>query len=340
MLSRDADACYWIGRFVERAEATSRMVDVHYHTALETFLPYAADAPIESDDIATLGWQPILAISGNAADYHERYGKENDRDILYFFAFDYDNPDSIISVWTKARENARSVRELISSEMWESINISYLDLRSWDVDQVLQKSPHQFFHHLRNASHLFQGILNRTMMMGEERDWLDTGRFLERACQTARLLDVKYHNLLPGTLHQSEEPGVSYLDDPYGIGGPLDVHGWTAVLKSVSAFEMFCKTHRDGINPSNVVDFLVLNAQFPASVRHGIIRVEGCLRRIAGTAPNAPVNEPERIIGRLRADLTYTSPSEIIGQGLHGYLQRVLVQCNAIGDAIGRCYLS
>lgn len=340
MLSRDAEACYWIGRYVERAEATARMVDVHYHTALETFLPYASEAPIESEDIITLGWQPILAISGNANDYHHRYGKETDRNVLHFFAFDYDNPDSIISVWTKARENARSVRELISSEMWEAINVSYLELRSWDVDQVLSKSPHEFFHRVRDSSHLFQGILNRTMMMGEAREWLDSGRFLERACQTARLLDVKYHDLLPSTLYHSDDPQIAGVDDPYGVGGPLDTHGWTAVLKSVSAFEMFCKTHRNGINPTNVVDFLVLNGQFPASVRHGIIRVESCLRRIAGSGPNAPGTEPERLVGRLRADLTYTNSREIIEQGLHGFLGRVLAQCNTIGDSIGRYYLS
>ena len=118
--------------------------------------------------------------------------------MLYFFAFDPDNPNSILSAWTSARENARSIREQIASEMWESLNISYLQLREWDVDRVLAGGPHEFFQMVEDASHLFQGILNRTMMMGEARDWLDTGRFLERAGQTARLLDVKYHDLLTG----------------------------------------------------------------------------------------------------------------------------------------------
>ncbi len=344
MLSRDADTCYWIGRYVERAEATARMVDVHYHAALEAFLPYTVAPGMEGDETNTLGWQPILAISGNAADFAKRYGKENDRDVLQFFAFDFDNPDSIASVWTAARENARSIRELIASEMWEEINKFYLELLDWDVDTVMATSPHIFFHRVKNASHLFQGILNRTMMMGESRDWLDTGRFLERACQTARVVDVKYHDLLPGTLYNEVYPDegmdMAGIRDPYGVGGPLDTHGWTAVLKSVSAFEMFCKTHRDGINPTNVVDFLILNPQFPASVRHGIGRVEGCLRRIAGSSPTAPASEPERLIGRLRADLSYTSPREIIDQGLHSFLGRVLVQCNTIGEAIARTYLS
>ena len=130
MLCRDAEACYWIGRYVERAEATARMVDVHYHTSLESL-----------ETLGSIGWQPILAISGNSFDYAARYGKETDRDVLNFFAFDEKNPDSILSTWTSARENARSIRELIASEMWEAINVSYLELREWNVDRILRTSP-------------------------------------------------------------------------------------------------------------------------------------------------------------------------------------------------------
>ena len=343
MLSRDADACYWIGRYVERAEATARMVDVHYHATLETFLPTAHESAFEPEDAGSLSWQPILAISGGAAAFAKRYGKESDRSVLHYFAFDMDNADSILSVWTAARENARSIRELIASEMWEAINISYLEMREWDVDRILRGTPHEFFRLVRNASHLFQGILNRTMMMGEGREWLDTGRFLERSCQTARLLDVKYHDLLPATTRPSggseasaEEKGL--IADPFGVGGPLDTHGWIAVLKSVSAFEMYCKTHRDGIRPSSVVDFLVMNPHFPASVRHGVGRIEGCLRRISGTS-GEQMTEPERLIGRLRADLTYTHPGEIIANGLHTFLAGVQSRFNAIGESIARTYL-
>ena len=132
-------------------------------------------------------------------------------------------------------------------------------------------------------------------------------------------------------------PGIDV--DPFGVGGPLDIHGWTSVLKSVSAFEMFLKTHRDGIRPASVVDFLVLNSHFPASVRHGIGRVESCLRRISGTVGDGPVTEPERLIGRLRADLTYSRPEEIIAGGLHAFLENVQYRCDAIGNAINKAYL-
>jgi uncharacterized alpha-E superfamily protein len=350
MLSRDADACYWIGRYVERAEATARMVDVHYHAALESPLSPLRDGDTDSE-LSTLRWQSILAISGTEAAFHRRYENAADRDVLHYFAFDPDNSNAILTVWKKARENARCIREQIASEMWESLNMSYLRLREWDVDSVLAHSPHVFFQKVKDASYIFQGILNRTMLMSEARDWLDTGRFLERADQTARLLDVKYHDLLPPYQEREDatENGVpaapiTTAEPPtlsaYGVGGALDMHGWIAVLKSVSAFEMFRKIYQDGITPSHVVDFLVLNTRFPASVRHGIGRVEGCLRRISDNQHEEPSTEPERLLGRLRADLTYSQPEEIIRDGLHEFLEDVQTRCAAIGHAITRTYLS
>lgn len=343
MLSRDADSCYWIGRYVERAEATARMVDVHYHAALEAPL----QPRVEGDGgLQPMQWHTLLEISGTMSDYEARHETENDRDVIDFFVFDAGNPDSILSTWRKARENARSIREQLASEMWESVNITYLELKDWNVDRILAGSPHEFFQTVKNGSHLFQGILNRTMLMGETRDWLDIGRFLERAGQTARLLDVKYHDLLP--IHAPDPAAAVFAQDeprhppphPYGVGGPLDMHGWIAVLKSVSAFEMYRKVHHSGITPARVVAFLLLNTQFPASVRHGVGRVEGCLKRISGNGRDEPSTEPERLAGRLRADLTYTRPEEIIKGGLHEFLESVQDRCTALGNSITRTYLS
>src|SRR5437870_3147891 len=153
MLSREADACYWIGRYVERAEATARMIDVHYHYGLE--LPSVG---------STMQWGSILAISGAEEDFQTRYGPDirtDERAILRFFVFDDAHPDSILSCVRSARENARGIRESISSEMWQSLNSAFLDLRGWDVDRVLGVSPHTFFQRVKNSSHLFQGITNR-----------------------------------------------------------------------------------------------------------------------------------------------------------------------------------
>lgn len=331
MLSRDADACYWIGRYVERAEATARMVDVHYHSALETtFDPATEEVPIL--------WNSLLSISGSEEGFYKKYQEPTDRNILYHFAFDTENPDSILQMWGMARENARSIREQLSSEMWESLNISWLALREWDMDRLLAGIPHTFFQQVKNASHLFQGILNRTMMMGETRDWLDTGRFLERGGQTARLLDVKYHDLLPA--YRTQQATLLKTSEEWGVGSIIDMHSWIAVLKSVSAFEMYRKTYREGIYPNHIIDFLVLHPQFPASVRHCMARVEGCLRRISGHRTDDAPSKAERILGRLNADLNYSRPEEIIQSGLHEFLEHVLEQCDTIGDAITTQYLS
>ncbi len=326
MLSREADACYWIGRYVERAEATARMVDIQYHFALESGREVTP-------------WAPMLEVAEGAEDFHRRWGEETDRNALHFFAFDEQNPDSIVRTWGSARENARTIRDQLASELWEALNIFHLRLKEWNVDRLITESPGPFFREVKNASHLFQGILNRTQLMGEPRDFLDIGRFLERSSQTARLLDVKYHDILPA-IGQAQSQGTqrqSFGYDPLGVGGPLDTHGWVATLKSVSAFEMFRKTHRDGITPANVVAFLVLNPDFPASVIHGIERVESCLRRVRGLGRRTP---PEYAATNLAEQLRGASADEIVSDGLHECLRSVLEDIDALGLLVTRTYLT
>lgn len=323
MLSRHADAAFWIGRYTERAEATARMIDVHYHFGLES--PLVGEA---------LRWSSILAISGQEEEFAERYARPEERAILEFFAFDPQNSSSIYSCIRAARENGRSIRDQIASEMWECLNRQYLEYREWDVERVLRGSPFAFFQKVKDGAHLFQGITNRTLMMGEARDFFDAGRFLERADQTARILDVKYHDLLP----QFAGVGVR-VGEAGAVGGPVDTHGWVAVLKSVGAYEAFRKTNRKGITPEGVAEFLVLNPQFPASVRHSIGRVEACLRRISGNRDLAPCNAAEREVGRLYNDLNYLQAAQIVVEGLHEFLEDVQSRCTSIGNAIHATYL-
>lgn len=322
MLSRHADAAFWIGRYVERFEATARLIDVHYHFGLES--PLVGEA---------LRWSSILAISGQAEAFERRALGSDERAILHFFAFDEKNPSSICSCLRSARNNARTIRDQISSEMWECLNALYVDFRGWDVTRAIEVGPFAFFLWIKNGSHLFQGITNRTLMMGEARDFHDAGRFLERADGTARILDVKYHDLLPA---YAGGPGP---EEAGGVGGPVDVHGWVSVLKSVGAFEAFRKTHREGVTPARVAQFLLLNPQFPASVRHGIGRVNGCLRRISGNGDLAPINDAERECGSLYNDLNYLQARQIVLSGLHEYLETVQDRCADIGAAISRDYL-
>lgn len=314
MLSRSADSCFWIGRYVERAEAIARLIDVQYHFGLET--PHGGALP---------SWEPILESTGGSEAYYSRYEGDSDRNILYFFAFDETYPNSIASCIRRARENARSIREEISSEMWEHLNTSYHELGGWDIDRVLSVSPHAFFRFVRNVSHLFQGILHRTLTISDIRYFLDAGRFLERAGQTSRILDTKYR----------------LLGDKGTNGGMLDIHGWISVLKSVGGFEAFRKTYPGGITPEHVAAFLILNGGFPAAVIHCVARVETSLRRISGNPPGtAPVNASEREAGRLYNDLRFLSEEELTQMNLHRYLAGVINRCDDIGSAIVKDYLS
>jgi len=321
MLSREADAMFWMGRYVERAEATARIVDVQYHSELEGAFPLAQGGDIDANAL----WGPILAISGDA----ERFAKDYDddqveRNVLDFFAFRSTNPNSIVGCVTRARDNARGVREMISSEMYESLNIFYLEVTRWNVDKILEASPHGFFTQVKNSSRLFQGMTQRTMPSDEPLAFLECGVYLERAEKTARMLDVKYHILQATQVVQT---------------GPLDQHQWTAVLKSVGAFEAFRKAHRFGITPAKVVSFLVLNPSFPASICYAITHAERCLRRIRGSDDSPPANRAERLVGRLRADLSFLTTEEILETGLHTFLDQVQIRCNEIGNAITEAYL-
>lgn len=320
MLSREADSMFWIGRYVERAEATARIVDVQYHSELEGAFPLA------TGNIGTTAlWGPILAISGDAAHFSERFGHDqSERNVLHFFACDSGNANSILACTSKARENARGVREMISSEMFESLNIFYLDVTKWTVDSILDSSPHNYFNQVKNASLLFKGITDRTLPTDEPRRFLECGMFLERAEKTARILDVKYHIL---------------LDSSEDASFPLDQHQWTAVLKSVGAFESFRKAHRFGITPAKVVSFLVLNPDFPSSICYSIRAAERALRGIGGSKGSVPVNRAERLIGRLHADLSFLTTEDILETGLHAFLETVQERCNEIGNAISEAYL-
>ena len=320
MLAREADAMFWIGRYVERAEATARIVDVQYHSELEGAFPLAQTG--ESDPSAL--WGPILAISGDADLFAALYADNQvERNVLDFFAFCRDHPNSILSCVIRARENARGVRELISSEMYESLNMFFLEATRWDVDKILETSPHSYFSQIKSASLLFHGITARTMPRDEAWAFLDCGMFLERADKTARILDVKYHILL----------------DPAQLGGTLDQHQWIAVLKSVGACEAFRKANRLGITPGKVVSYLVRNPAFPASIAYSITSLDRALRQIGGTKGQPAVNRAERLVGRLRADLSFITTDEIIDQGLHQFLDQVQVRCIEIGNAISEAYL-
>ena len=304
MLRRAADSAFWLGRYVERAEALARMVDVHYHSNLET----------TSDD----RWESILAIAGMDEDFHARHAVADEASVLHYLAFEPENPSSVISCLRAARENARAIRGDISAEMWQAVNGWYLELREWDVAQVERQSAFDFFRRVKQGSHLFHGASLRTQAKGDAREFLKLGGFVERADGTARILDVK-----ASTLSSAE-----------------DVHGWTVVLQSVGALEAFVRDHRHGVDADGVTGYLVLGPGFPASILFCIANAETSLRTISGNHAPVPKNRVERCAGRLYRDLLYLSVEDILAQGVHEFLEDVQGRCAEVGDAIRETYLS
>lgn len=305
MLSRTADAIYWLARYVERAENVARFVDVNYTLALD--LPYESAAQ----------WKPMVLTTGDESEFTDRYDDFSEQNVVQFLTFDRDNPNSILSCLWQARENARTVRDTISSELWEQVNQFYLLVKQASKRDALE-SPHKFFAEIKQASHLCTGIADSTMSHGEAWQFARLGRTLERADKTARILDVKYYMLLPNSDH---------------VGSPYDALLWSALLKSASAFEMYRKRFRV-ILPDRVVEYLMLDPHFSRSMRFSIIGAERSLRLITGNDGSGYANSVERKLGQLRSELDYADVGEILQAGLHDYLDDFQDKLNQVGGAV------
>jgi uncharacterized alpha-E superfamily protein len=317
MLSRVADSVYWMARYIERAENVARYVDV------------SLEASLDNPTNPGKQWMPLLAAAGDQAIFVEKYGeamaaRDHGTAIMRFLAFDPEYPNSIVSCVTKARENARQVRGSLALEAWEHLNKFYHYLNSSEARRRAAESPHDFFSEIRTASYLFEGIVESTMSRGEEYNFLKLGRFLERADQTSRILDVKYFILLP---------------TPGDVGSVVDDLLWAALLHSVSGYEMFRKRY-GRIVPEKVVDFLVLDRQFPRAILYCLERAEECLLNLSGTPMGSFRNNAEKNVARIRANLAYTNVEEVINQGLHEFLDDFQNGLGQVGEGILETFFS
>ncbi|MBX7220142.1 MAG: alpha-E domain-containing protein [Blastocatellia bacterium] len=305
MLSRVANSIYWMSRSIERAENVARFVDVNLNLML--------DLPQEQVD----QWRPIVDTSGDFQSFTQLGFEPTQENVIYFLTFEERNPNSIVSCLQSARENARSVRSVISSEMWEQLNSFYLMVKAAAADSK-KLDLNSFFTRVKMASHLFVGVTDATMSHGEAWHFNRLGRLQERADKTSRILDVKYFILLPR------------LTD---VGTALDDVQWSALLKSASALEMYRKRY-GRIAPNDIAEFLILDREFPRAIRFCLFRCEESLRAISGSPPGMYTNPAERKLGRLRSELDYTTIDEIIEAGLHEYLDRFQADLNQVGDSI------
>jgi uncharacterized alpha-E superfamily protein len=314
MLSRTADHLFWMSRYTERAENTARMLDVNYQTSL---LP-------QSDAAALQGWQGLLSISELMPAYAEAHGDIRARKVMDFMVKDESNPSSILSCLSAARENARAVRGTLTTEVWETQNQTWLEVKRMVKSGEFERDPAQFFEWVKFRSHLSRGVTVGTMLMDEALYFMRLGTFLERADNTARLVDVKFHAVQSDFLGAASETDQEY-----------DFYHWSAILRSVSGFEVYRKVYRDVIRPERVAELLILRPDMPRSLHASLNEVVNNLAMVA----NEQSGETHRRAGKLCAELKYGRIDEILATGLHAYLTQFLDRVNDLGACISRDFL-
>jgi uncharacterized alpha-E superfamily protein len=313
MLSRVANSIYWLNRYIERAENYARFVSVNFNLALD--LP-----PTLSEQ-----WEPLLIATADNDIFEKYYDSATPENVIQYMTFDVRNPNSILSSLQFARENARTIRESISKEMWEHVNQFY-----WKVKEASNKSGNwemnkfqDFFDEVKMDCQLFFGIVDSTITRNEGWHFGRMGRMLERADKTTRFLDVKYFILLPNAK---------------AVGSPLDLLLWSAVLKSVSAYNMFRQEYTN-IKPSNITEYLLLNKYFPRSVLYCMRYAESSLYEISGNKINAGFsNEAEKQMGKLKSMIEFTDISDVFSIGLHKFLDDFQTKNNDVADALYQTY--
>jgi len=269
-------------------------------------------------------WQPLVDTTGDAATFAKRYGTANQSNVIQFLTFDQDNANSILFCLRAARENARSVREIISSEMWEQLNKFYLMVNAAAADTGSRTDPQELFASVKMARHLFTGVTDATMTHNESWHFCRLGRMLERADKTSRILDVKYFLLLPTAAD---------------VGTTSDDIQWAAVLRSASAFEMYRKRH-GRIVPDRIVEFLLVDKEFPRAIEYCLVRARECVHAISGTPAEIFRYPVERLLGELCSELAYAHVERIIASGLHEYLDRLQTKMNQVGTGVAETFFA
>ena len=316
MLSRTADHLFWMARYMERAENTARMLDVNVQTSL---LP-------QPTAMAEQGWRGLLSISELTWSFSQKFADVSAANVLNFMVRDETNASSILSCLRAARENARAVRGALTTEVWETQNQTWLEFNRLLGEGAFERDPGAFFEWVKFRSHLSRGVTIGPMLMDEALNFLRIGTFLERADNTARLLDVKFQALA------GDEDLLGSLAKE---GQEVDFYHWSAILRSVSGFEIYRKVYRNVIRPEKVAELLILRRDMPRSLAACINEVVANLDRVA----NEQSAETRRRAGRLQADIRYGRIDEILATGLHAYLTQFLDRVNDLGVGISRDFL-
>ena len=316
MLSRVAASLYWMSRYLERAENIARLLDVNLQLTLD----------FESIDDETLKehWLPVLRSAGSEDEFFERYEAADSLTVPEFLTFTAGEGRSIRACVAAARENARQVRDQISFEMWEVLNDAWLFVKDAPPDSIRGANASAFYEQVKRYSHLFQGLTDSTFSRNEGYEFIQFGKFLERADKTSRLLDIKYHILLPAASD---------------VGGAVDTAQWQAVLRSASALEAYRRFYVQEIVPWKVAEFLLLSDSFPRSVRYCVERCDYFVHRIAETPPGDYRTAGERRFGRFVQDMRFAAIEEIMRSGLHEYLTAAQEELAAIAQYVYETFM-
>jgi uncharacterized alpha-E superfamily protein len=315
MLSRTASDLFWMSRHMERAENVARMLDVTHRMSL---LPYA---PLQPGQDWAQPWVVPLVITGMVTPFYQSHPELSTDSVLKFMVLDAGNPSSIYSCMKKARENGRAQRGALSSEMWECLNDTWLSMRNVTFDSMSATGLGSFFEWVKVRSQLFRGITFGTMLRDEGYHFIRLSTFLERADNTARILDVKYHTLLPS------------VED---VGGAVDYYQWGALLRSVGSFESYRKVYRAVITPLKVAELLMLRDDIPRSLHTCMNEIYTLLQKLS----HAESLEAERLAGEIHAQLHYARMEKIIAVGLHEYLMEFLEQIALLNGEIDNQFLA
>ena len=308
MLSRTADHLFWMSRYIERAENLARLLDVTWQMSL---VPQSLEA-------ANQNWNAVIALNSLEEEFAARYPAVNAENVLRFMVSDTGNQVSIHSCLRLARENAHAVRGTVTSEMWETMNATWLEAREKSFEQIFNAGIGEFFDWVKMRSSLSRGVTIGTLLQDEAFHFIRLGTLLERADNTARILDVKYHVLRP-----------------HGDEGATDFYQWGALLRSVSAFEVYRKVYRDVITPERVAELLILRMDMPRSLH---FCMNGVLKNLDLIA-NRQSGETQRQAGLLHAQLHYARVEEILEHGLHEWLTDFMDGIYLLGDGISKDFL-
>lgn len=323
MLSRTADNLFWMCRYTERAENTARMLDVNLQMSL---LPQDAQTREGS-------WNAVLRISELQRLYHAKHAVVSPQDVLQYMVRDAENPSSIYSCMRAARENARAVRGSLTTEVWETYNTTWLELLKHLHTGLLERNPGEFFEWVKFRSHLARGVTIGTMLEDEALYFLRIGMHLERADNTARMLDVKFHERDGDGTPQQQQDGRGEGNAPSALQS--EFYRWSALLSSVSGLEIYRKVYRDVITPDRVAELLILHPDMPRSLLAAMRAVADDLARVS----NQRSTETERRAGMLCAELQFGRVEDILRNGLHQYLEHFLDRINDLGNRISQDFL-